>query len=72
MEELKQFDDISTARCTCVTEDFATIEDFKPLNAYQLQTLLDMDWELMYSPICTYVDKYNPMFIHTFKKVHRP
>ena len=68
-KELKQFDYIGTARCTTVSENFATIEDFMPMHALKLQEMFDMGWELMYAPVITYEDKYNPMFIHTFKKI---
>ena len=67
-KELNQFDNIYTAECMSVTEDFATVEDFRPMTAVQLQAMWDMGWQLMYAPISMSTGKSNPVYIHTFRK----
>lgn len=67
-KELKVFLKVGSAICMGITEDFANMECDHPMAAHQLQEMLDLGWELMFSPNCVGSNQ-TTRYHHTFRKV---
>lgn len=68
--DLELYGNVGKAFCISISETFATMESNLPMNAVELQEMLDKKWESMYSPVI--VDEGNgngPVFQQTFKKI---
>ena len=68
-EELELYNCIGNAQCVSVSENFITMESDVPINAVELQELLERQWESMYAPVLVNGDTTSPVFHQTFKKI---